>query len=177
MQCSARLIHVTVLWAQLLLCDNSEKSLCQFSMSVMCQVSVHCCQEKQWFIWHNLYIPLCACWGFGVTFNSNLPWHLWLAYKERKGGLLNLKQVFCQEKEIVNFVPKKVAGKISIWCHRVLKRVCPEFWKFICEESLIKKITTYVIITDSYKISLQCYLWWHLSLRIILFKLHYLQTW
>lgn len=78
-----------------------------------------------------------------------------------------------KKKKLRILCQKKVAGKISVWCHTVLKRVCPEFWKFICEESLIKKITTYITITDSYKICLQCYHWWHLSLRIILIKLHY----
>ena len=23
--------------------------------------------------WRNLYVPVCACRGFGITFNSNLP--------------------------------------------------------------------------------------------------------
>jgi len=75
------------------------------------------------------------------------------------------------------FYSEKGDTKISIWCHRVLKRVCPEQWKFMYEERLIKNITTYIAISDSYKIRLQCYLWWHLSLRIMLFKLHCLQTW
>lgn len=91
---------------------------------------------------------MCACQSLSMNFNSSFSLQLWLAYEEKKGEQLKLT-VFCQTKgKYELYARKTVAEKFNVWGHRGLNKVCPEHWKFICQESSIKKSTVNIHYYD-----------------------------